>query len=54
MAVSPRTGKMFPNWAAEDVILGVLKNRQKFSAWVLDYKPEYFQGGHPIDRASYL
>src|SRR5699024_851920 len=34
-----RTGKMFLNWATEDVILGVLKNWQKFSAWVMDYKP---------------
>lgn len=31
---------MFLNWASEDVILGVLKNWQKFSAWVMDYKPE--------------
>ena len=35
------------------VILGVLKNWQKFSAWVMDYKPEYLHGGHLIDRAGY-
>ena len=28
-------------------------NWQKFSAWVLDYKPEYLHGGHLIDRAGY-
>lgn len=50
---TPRTGKMFLNWATEDVILGVLKNWQKFSAWVMDYKPEYLHGGHFIDRAGY-
>ena len=42
-----------PYWATEDVILGVLKNWQKFSAWVMDYKPEYLHGGHLIDRAGY-
>ncbi len=50
---TPRAGKMFLNWASEDVILGVLKNWQKFSAWVMDYKPEYLHGGHLIDRAGY-
>ena len=50
---TPRTGKVFLNWATEDVILGVLKNWQKFSAWVMDYKPEYLHGGHFIDRAGY-
>lgn len=50
---TPRTGKMFLNWATEDVILGVLKNWQKFSAWVMYYKPEYLHGGHFIDRAGY-
>ncbi|EGJ47614.1 sulfite reductase, subunit C [Ruminococcaceae bacterium D16] len=50
---TPRAGKMFLNWATEDVILGVLKNWQKFSAWVMDYKPEYLHGGHLIDRAGY-
>ena len=50
---TPRTGKMFLNWATEDVVLSVLKNWQKFSAWVMDYKPEYLHGGHLIDRAGY-
>ena len=31
---------MFANW-------------QKFSAWALDYKPEYLHGGHLIDRVGY-
>lgn len=44
---------MFLNWATEDVVLGVFKNWQKFSAWVMDYKPEYLHGGHLIDRAGY-
>lgn len=50
---TPRMGKMFLNWASEDVILGALGNWQKFSAWVMDYKPEYLHGGHLIDRAGY-
>ena len=50
---TPRTGKMFLNWATEEVVLGVLKNWQKFSAWVMDYKPEYLHGGYLIDRAGY-
>jgi anaerobic sulfite reductase subunit C len=50
---TPRAGKMFLNWASKDVILGVLGNWQKFSAWVMDYKPEYLHGGHLIDRAGY-
>ena len=50
---TPRAGKMFLNWAAEEVILGVLGNWQKFSAWVMDYKPEYLHGGRMIDRAGY-
>ncbi|MBQ1523537.1 MAG: sulfite reductase subunit C [Firmicutes bacterium] len=50
---TPRLGKMFLNWASEDVIIAVLKNWQKFSAWVMDYKPEYLHGGHLIDRAGY-
>lgn len=50
---TPRTGKMFLNWASKDVIIGVLKNWQEFSAWVMDYKPEYLHGGHLIDRAGY-
>ena len=45
---TPRTGKMFLNWATEDVVLGVLTNWQKFSAWVMD-----LHGGHLIDRAGY-
>ena len=50
---TPRTGKMFLNWATEDVVLSVLGNWQKFSAWVMNYKPEYLHGGHLIDRAGY-
>jgi anaerobic sulfite reductase subunit C len=50
---TPRTGKMFLNWATEDVVLGVLGNWQKFSAWALDNKPVYLHGGHLIDRAGY-
>ncbi|MFG6353396.1 MAG: 4Fe-4S binding protein, partial [Oscillospiraceae bacterium] len=50
---TPRAGKMFLNWASEEVVLGALKNWQKFSAWVMDYKPEYLHGGHLIDRAGY-
>lgn len=50
---TPRTGKMFLNWATEEVIIAVLKNWQNFSAWVMDYKPEYLHGGHLIDRAGY-
>ena len=50
---TPRTGKMFLNWATEEVVLSVLRNWQKFSAWVMDYKPEYLHGGHLIDRAGY-
>lgn len=50
---TPRAGKMFLNWASEDVVLGVLNNWQKFSAWALDNKPVYMHGGHLIDRAGY-
>jgi len=50
---TPRAGKMFLNWATEETILAVLGNWQKFSAWVMDYKPEYLHGGHLIDRAGY-
>ncbi|MDD7465911.1 MAG: sulfite reductase subunit C [Actinomycetaceae bacterium] len=50
---NPRMGEMFLNWASEDVILGVIENWQKFSAWVMDYKPEYLHGGHLIDRAGF-
>lgn len=31
----------------------MLANWQKFSAWALDYKPEYLHGGHLIDRVGY-
>lgn len=50
---NPRMGKTFINFATEDVVLGVFGNWQKFSAWALDYKPEYLHGGHLIDRAGY-
>lgn len=50
---TPRTGKVFLNWVTEDVIMGVLGNWEKFSAWALDYKPVYLHGGHLIDRAGY-
>ena len=50
---NPRAGKLFMNWVTEDVILAMFGNWQKFSAWVLDYKPEYLHGGHLIDRAGY-
>lgn len=50
---TPRMGKMFLNWATEEVVLAVLSNWQAFSAWVMDYKPEYIHGGHLIDRAGY-
>lgn len=50
---TPRAGKMFLNWATEDVILNTLKNWQKFSAFVMNNKPEYLHGGHLIDRAGY-
>lgn len=50
---TPRTGKVFLNWASEEVVLAVIGNWHKFSAWVMDYKPEYLHGGHLIDRAGY-
>lgn len=50
---TPRMGKTFINFATEEVVLGVFGNWQKFSAWALDYKPEYLHGGHLIDRAGY-
>jgi len=50
---TPRTGKMFLNWATEETLIAVLRNWQNFSAWVMDYKPEYLHGGHLIDRAGY-
>jgi len=48
-----RMGKTFMTWVTEDVILQLFANWPKFSAWVLDYKPEYLHGGHLIDRAGY-
>lgn len=50
---TPRMGKIFLNWVTEDVVLGVLKNWEAFSADVLNHKPEYLHGGHLIDRAGY-
>ena len=50
---TPRMGKTFLNFVTEDVVLGMFANWQKFSAWALDYKPEYLHGGHLIDRAGY-
>lgn len=50
---NPRSGKLFLNWVDEDVVLGMFGNWQKFSAWALDYKPEYLHGGHLIDRVGY-
>lgn len=50
---TPRTGKVFLNWATEEVLVGVLSNWTKFSSWVMDHKPEYLHGGHLIDRAGY-
>ncbi|MDU1855897.1 MAG: 4Fe-4S binding protein, partial [Clostridium baratii] len=50
---TPRMGKTFINFATEEVVLGIFGNWQKFSAWALDYKPEYLHGGHLIDRAGY-
>lgn len=46
-------GKTFLNWITEDVVIAVIKNWRKFSAWVLDNKPFYIHGGHLIDRAGY-
>ncbi|XXF59560.1 hypothetical protein PQ745_05065 [Thermoanaerobacterium thermosaccharolyticum] len=50
---TPRMGKIFLNWVTEDVVLGILKNWQDFSAEVLNHKPVYLHGGHLIDRAGY-
>ncbi|AYO29695.1 MAG: anaerobic sulfite reductase subunit [Thermoanaerobacteraceae bacterium] len=50
---TPRMGKIFLNWVTEDVVLGVFKNWQAFSAYVMNNKPEYLHGGHLIDRAGY-
>ena len=49
----PRMGKIFLNWITEDALLQVFSNWQKFSAWVMDNKPEYIHGGHLIDIAGY-
>ncbi|WP_050637914.1 sulfite reductase subunit C [Candidatus Stoquefichus sp. SB1] len=49
----PRMGKMFLNWISEDALLQVFGNWQKFSAWVMDNKPEYIHGGHLIDISGY-
>ncbi len=49
----PRMGKMFLNWVTEEVVLGVIRNWQAFSANVLENKPQYIHGGHLIDRAGY-
>lgn len=50
---TPRLGKTFLSFVTEDVVLAVIGNWQKFSAWALDYKPEYLHGGHLIDRTGY-
>jgi len=50
---TPRMGQTFLSWITEEVVLAVIGNWQKFSAWALDYKPEYLHGGHLIDRAGY-
>lgn len=49
----PRMGKMFLNWVTEKPLLQMIGNWQKFSAWVMDNKPEYIHGGHLIDMAGY-
>lgn len=49
----PRAGKLFLNWITEEPLLQMFANWQKFSAWVMDNKPEYIHGGHLIDRAGY-
>ncbi|AIS51503.1 anaerobic sulfite reductase subunit C [Thermoanaerobacter kivui] len=50
---TPRMGKIFLNWVTEDVVLGVLKNWETFSADVMNNKPEYIHGGHLIDKVGY-
>ncbi|MGL4655162.1 MAG: sulfite reductase subunit C [Sarcina sp.] len=50
---TPRMGKTFLNFVTEEVVLQMFANWQDFSAWTLDYKPEYLHGGHLIDRAGY-
>ncbi len=49
----PRMGKLFLNWITEDALLQVFGNWHKFSAWVMDNKPEYIHGGHLIDISGY-
>ena len=49
----PRMGKIFLNWISEEALLQVFGNWQKFSAWVMDNKPEYLHGGHLIDISGY-
>ena len=44
----------FLNWITEDALLQVFSNWQKFSAWVMDNKPEYIHGGHLIDMLDIL
>lgn len=49
----PRMGKMFLNWITEEPLLQMFGNWQKFSAWVMNNRPEYIHGGHLIDMAGY-
>ena len=44
---------MFLNWVTEEVVIGVIKNWESFSADVLEHKPVYLHGGHLIDKAGY-
>ena len=46
-------GKMFLNWITEEPLLQMFGNWQKFSAWVMNNRPEYIHGGHLIDMAGY-
>ena len=49
----PRMGKVFLNWVTEDVVTGIIRNWESFSADVLEHKPVYLHGGHLIDKAGY-
>ncbi|MCF0111472.1 MAG: sulfite reductase subunit C [Erysipelotrichaceae bacterium] len=49
----PRAGKLFLNWIKEEPLLQMFGNWTKFSAWVMDNKPQYLHGGHLIDMAGY-
>ena len=49
----PRAGKLFLNWITEEPLLQMFGNWTKFSAWVMDNKPQYLHGGHLIDMAGY-